>query len=133
LWPGRAEGALVGGNLALLAAGVGTQATLAATGSLAMLEEVGEELFRIDRQLTQLLRAGWFDGVRGIVLGDFIDCGPPDRVRELVVDRLVPLAVPTLAGAPFGHGPRNLAFPFGVPAVLDADAGTLVLRGRALL
>ncbi len=133
LWQGHAEGSLVGGNLALLAAGVGTQGSLPATGSIAVLEDVGEELFRIDRQLTQLLRAGWFDGVRGIVLGEFTDCGPADRVQELLADRLVPLAVPTLAGAPFGHGPRNLAFPYGVPAVLDADAGMLVLREAALL
>ena len=47
-------------------------------------------------------------------------------------DRLVPLGVPMLWGAPFGHGSRNLAFPLGVPAVLDADAGTLVLRDAAL-
>ncbi|HYO40491.1 MAG TPA: DUF4031 domain-containing protein [Nocardioidaceae bacterium] len=133
LWPGRAEGALVGGNLALLASGVGTHGSLAATGSIAVLEDVGAEPFRIDRQLTQLLRAGWFDGVRGIVLGQFTDCGPPERVRQLLTDRLVPLAVPTLSGAPFGHEPRNLAFPYGVPAVLDADAGTLVLREAPLL
>ena len=48
-------------------------------------------------------------------------------------DRLGPLGVPLLWGAPIGHEPRNLAFPFGVPAVLDADAGTLVLREAPLL
>ena len=98
-----------------------------------MLEEIGEEPYRLDRMLTQLLRAGWFDGVRGIVLG---------RVHRLrvarggagpVSDRLAPLGVPLLWGAPVGHEDRNLAFPFGVPAVLDADAGTLVLREAALL
>ena len=41
--------------------------------------------------------------------------------------------MPLLWGAPFGHEDPNLAFPFGVPALLDADAGTLVLREPALL
>jgi muramoyltetrapeptide carboxypeptidase len=130
---GSAEGVLVGGNLALLAAEVGTRTSLPAAGSVVVLEDVGEEVYRLDRLLTQLLRSGWFDGARGIVLGQFTDCASPEAVRDLVVDRLVPLGLPTVLGAAFGHAPRNLAFPFGVPAVLDADAGTLVLREAALL
>ena len=133
LVPGRADGVLVGGNLALLAAEVGTGNSLPATGSIAMLEEVGEPQYRLDRLLTQLLRTGWFDGVRGIVLGDFTDCATPEAVQDLVMDRLAPLGVPMLWGAPVGHERRNLAFPLGVPATLDADAGTLVLREAPLL
>jgi muramoyltetrapeptide carboxypeptidase len=133
LVPGRAEGVLVGGNLALLAAEVGTRNSLRATEAIAVLEEVGEEQYRLDRLFTQLLRAGWFDGVRGIVLGDFTDCASPEAVQDLVVDRLAPLGVPMLWGASIGHEQRNLAFPFGVPATLDAGAGTLVLREPALL
>ncbi len=132
LVPGAAEGVLVGGNLALLAAGVGTPGTMTAAGSIVVLEDVAEDLYRVDRLLTQLLRSGWFDGVLGVVLGDFTDCGSPAAVHDLALDRLGPLGVPVLAGVPFGHETRNLAFPLGVPAVLDADAGTLVLRDAAL-
>jgi muramoyltetrapeptide carboxypeptidase len=133
LVPGRADGVLVGGNVALLAAEVGTRNSLRATASIAVLEEVGEEQYRLDRLFTQLLRTGWFDGVRGIVLGDFTDCASPEAVQDLVMDRLAPLGVPVLWGAAIGHEQRNLAFPFGVPATLDADAGTLVLREPALV
>jgi muramoyltetrapeptide carboxypeptidase len=133
LVPGRAEGVLVGGNVALLAAELGTRHSLPAAESIAVLEEVGEEQYRLDRLLTQMLRTGWFDGVRGIVLGDFTDCASPEAVQDLVMDRLAPLGVPMLWGAPFGHEPHNLAFPLGVPAVLDGDAGTLVLRDAALV
>ena len=132
LVPGAAEGVLVGGNLALLAAGVGTPGTMTAAGSIVVLEDVAEDLYRVDRLLTQLLRSGWFDGVLGVVLGDFTDCGSPAAVHHLALDRLGPLGVPVLAGVPFGHETRNLAFPLGVPAVLDAGAGTLVLRDAAL-
>jgi muramoyltetrapeptide carboxypeptidase len=133
LVPGTARGVLVGGNLALLAAGLGAADVVSAAESIAVLEDVGEELYRIDRMLTQLLRAGWFDGVRGIVLGDFTEGASPEAVQGLMLDRLGPFDVPMLWGAPFGHGPRNLAFPLGVPAELDASAGTLALREPALL
>ncbi|NUS50794.1 MAG: LD-carboxypeptidase [Nocardioidaceae bacterium] len=130
---GRAEGVLVGGNLALLAAEIGSRNSAPAASSIAVLEEIGEEPYRLDRMLTQLLRAGWFDGARGIVVGELTDCGPEHTVRAVVTERLAPLGVPMLWGAPLGHGSRNLAFPLGVPAVLDADEGTLVLREAALV
>jgi muramoyltetrapeptide carboxypeptidase len=133
LVPGTAEGVLVGGNLALLASEVGTENSFRAAESIAVLEDVGEELYRLDRLFTQLLRSGWFDGVRGVVLGDFTDSATPEAVQGLVLDRLGPLGVPLLWGAPLGHEPHNLAFAFGVPAILDAGAGTLVLREPALL
>ncbi|WP_254185370.1 DUF4031 domain-containing protein [Nocardioides panacis] len=133
LVPGRAEGVLVGGNLALLSSEVGTRNSLRAAESIAVLEEIGEEVYRVDRMLTQLLRTGWFDEVRGIVLGAFTDCASPEALQELVGDRLAPLGVPLLWGAPIGHEPRNLAFAFGVPAILDATAGSLVMREAALL
>jgi len=133
LVPGRAEGVLVGGNLALLAAGTGGPTVWPAAGSIAVLEDVSEAVYRLDRQLTQLLRSGWFDGVRGVVLGQLTERVTPEEVADLVGDRLGPLGVPVLMDAPVGHTQRNLAFPLGVPAVLDAAAGTLVLREPALL
>lgn len=132
LVPGVAEGVLVGGNVALLAAEVGTPTSLTAEGSIALLEDVDESTYRLDRMLTQLIRSGWFDDVRGVAVGQFSGCGTEESLRRLVEDRIAPFGVPTLFGVPAGHADRNLAVPFGVPAVLDADAGTLVLREGAL-
>ncbi len=133
LVPGRATGVLAGGNVALLAAALGTPDGVPPADAVAVLEDVAEPLYKLDRLLTQLLRAGWFDRVRGVVLGDFTDCGPPAEVRALMLDRLGGLGIPVVEGAPVGHEPGNLAFPLGVPATLDADAGTLTLREPALL
>ncbi len=132
LVPGVAEGVLVGGTVALLAAEVGTETVMPAAGSIALLEDVDEDLYRLDRMLTHLLRGGWFDGVRGIAVGRFSGCGTEESLRRLFEDRLAPLGVPTLLGVAVGHTDRNLAVPLGLPAVLDADAGTLVLREPAL-
>lgn len=124
---GRCEGVLVGGNVALLAAEAGTPTWRPATGGIAVLEDLDEVPYSLDRLLTQLLRAGWFDGVRGIALGQFTGCGSLEEQRTLFADRLVPLGVPVLLGVPVGHVDRNLAVPFGVRAALDADTGTLVV------
>jgi muramoyltetrapeptide carboxypeptidase len=130
---GRAEGTLVGGNLALLAAELGSGYGTAASGSVVVLEDTNEPLYKVDRLLTQLLRAGWFDGVRGIALGEFVGDESDASVRDLARERLGPLGVPMVAGVPVGHGERNLAFPLGVAVVLDADAGTLELSEAALV
>ena len=67
------------------------------------------------------------------MLGAFTDCASPHALQDLMRDRLAPLGVPLLWGRRSATQPRNLAFAFGVPAVLDASAGSLVMREAALL
>lgn len=131
LAPGVAHGVTVGGCLSLLAAEVGSPtARPGARGGIVVLEDLEEERYRLDRMFTQLLRAGWFDGVAGIALGSWVDC--EDGVRELALDRLGGLGVPMVWELGFGHCRQQLTVPLGVPATLDADAATLVLDGPAL-
>ena len=125
---GVAEGHLVGGNLTVLAAGVGTLWSRPANRAVALLEDVDEQPFRVDRVVTQLLRSGWFDGVRGVALGQFTRCGDPDTVRLLLRRRLEPLGVPVVEDLPVGHVPGNLPVALGVPARLDGTAGTLTVE-----
>ncbi|MFE0192086.1 LD-carboxypeptidase [Streptomyces sp. NPDC059008] len=134
LVPGRARGVTVGGCLAMLASELGTRRARRGTGGgLLLLEDVGEPPYRIDRALTQLLRAGWLDGVAGVVLGSWARCGPYERVREVLRDRLGGLGVPVAEEFGFGHGESALTVPLGVAAELDATAGTLRFTGPALL
>jgi muramoyltetrapeptide carboxypeptidase len=128
--PGRASGVLVGGTVSALASTIGTPESRPANGGIAVLEDVGEVPYRLDSLLTQLLRTGWFDGVRGVVLGSWTDCG--DGAAELVTARLGDLGVPIVTGLPFGHCAPQLTIPLGVAATLDAGAGTLTLHEPAL-
>ncbi|MEU7468528.1 LD-carboxypeptidase [Streptomyces sp. NPDC044984] len=133
LVPGRARGVTLGGCLSLLAADLGTpHARPSARGGLLCLEDVGEETYRLDRCLTQLLRAGWLDGVAGLLLGSWARCEPYDGVRALLADRLGGLGVPVAEQFGFGHCADALTVPFGVTAELDADAGALILDEPAL-
>ena len=121
---GTAEGRLRGGNLALLAASIGTP-TYARPAGIVVIEDVTEDGYRVDRLLTQLLRSGWFEEVTGLVIGDFSDADDQGLVAEVVRDRLEPLGLPMVQGAAIGHEEINLAVPLGLPVRLDATAGTL--------
>lgn len=138
LVPGVAEGRLVGGNLALLAATVGTPYQVDAAGRILFMEEIGEAAYRVDRLLTQLLLAGCFENVAGIALGGFTDrpdldgSGYVDSL-EIVAERLSNLGVPIVGDLPFGHIPSTWTLPEGVPARLDASAGTLEILEPAVV
>ncbi|MFI1398288.1 LD-carboxypeptidase [Streptomyces sp. NPDC020681] len=134
LVPGKARGITLGGCVSLLAADIGTpHARRSARGGLLLIEDVEEEDYRLDRILTQLLRSGWLEGVAGIALGSWAQCGPYDRIRAVLLDRLGGLGVPVVEELGFGHGEPALTMPLGVAAVLDADAGTLTLDEPALI
>jgi muramoyltetrapeptide carboxypeptidase len=133
LVPGRARGVTLGGLLCLLAAELGTPHTRpSAAGGLLCLEDVDEETYRLDRCLTQLLRAGRLAQVRGILLGSWEGCSDRTEVRALLADRLGGLGVPVAEEFGFGHCAGALTIPLGVAAELDADAGTLTLDEPAL-
>lgn len=124
LAPGTAAGVLMGGNLSLLAAELGTPYSRPARGAIVLLEEVEEPPYRIDRLLTQLLRSGWFEGARAIVVGAFTGCGVPAQVDAVLADRLLPLGVPTVAGLDVGHTATSGLVPFGVAAELKASGSS---------
>ncbi|PZG21857.1 S66 peptidase family protein [Nonomuraea aridisoli] len=124
---GRAEGVLSGGNLSLLASMCGTRWQPSFAGRIAFLEDIGEEPYRIDRMLTQLLHAGAFDGVRGIALGSWVQCGDPYAV---LVERLGPLGVPILAGLPVGHESPQMSVWLGTLGVIDTESCSLTGSNR---
>lgn len=123
---GVAEGPLLGGNLAVLAAMVGTPLAPSLDHAILFLEDVGEAPYRLDRMLTQLLLSGALDRVAGVLLGTFTRCeAGPDGTTALDVleERLTPLGVPVLSGVEAGHGPEPLELPFGSRVRVDAGAG----------
>ena len=127
--PGRASGVLVGGNLSLVAALLGTPWAWPTAGTLLFLEDVSEALYRVDRLLTQLRLAGVLEGARGFVLGSFTEDGDP---RAVLHEHLAGLGKPVLTGWPAGHAVPNRALPLGARVTLDADAGTLTLDEAVL-
>jgi len=130
---GTAHGRLVGGNLALLAALVGTPYAPDYSGAIVVIEDVNEAHYRIDRMLTHLRLSGALSGCAGIVFGRFTDIPPEFGDEEWTLDRVLADAarragVPCVSGAPFGHIDEQWTIPLGAQAELDADARTLIVR-----
>jgi muramoyltetrapeptide carboxypeptidase len=130
--PGQAEGRITGGNLALVAATLGTPYEIETAGRLLFLEDIGERPYRIDRYLSQLRLAGKLREVAGIVLGYFTDCLPAEgekslALKEVLADYMDPLTIPVVCNFPAGHEVPNVTLPLGVLARLDADRGCLEL------
>ncbi len=131
LSPGIAEGTLLGGTLSVLATLLGTPYEPLWDGCILFIEDVGENVYKIDRLLTHFRNAGVLHRIAGMVLGAFT--GIPDdtinrRLDVVLNEILLPLNIPVIQGFPFGHIPTKVTLPYGTPAFLDANTGTLTLR-----
>ena len=140
--PGTASGQLIGGNMSLIAATMGTPYEIETRGKILFIEDVGEEPYRIDRMLTHLRLAGKFDGVAGVIFGECAGCAPADfkpsfaspyGLGETVDNILGALKVPVLSGLTIGHTTDQLTLPLGLMATLDADQGTLDIKEAGVI
>lgn len=137
---GVAQGRLVGGNLSLICAGLGTPFAPTYRGKILFFEETGERPYRLDRMLTQLWNAGILAQVAGVAVGVNRDCedakagGAEYRqtAAEVVKERLASLRVPVVTGLPFGHVEWNATLPVGARARLDGDRGELIITESAV-
>jgi len=130
---GLCEGVLVGGNLSLLIASIGTPYALDARGTVVFIEEIDEEPYRVDRMLTQLAQAGVFTDCAGVILGAFTDCaakypGESLSCTTVLADRFAGLGKPVLSGLACGHCLPTLSLPLGANVRLDADKCEITIQ-----
>ncbi|MBI3347500.1 MAG: LD-carboxypeptidase [Burkholderiales bacterium] len=124
---GSAQGRLIGGNLAMFCALLGTPFMPDVDGALLFIEDISEEPYRVDRMLSQLRLAGVLDHIAGLLVGSFSGVESQDAVQAVLADHLSRLRCPVLAGWPAGHGQPNRPLPLGVMARMDVEAGQLTL------
>ncbi|MCS6966900.1 MAG: LD-carboxypeptidase, partial [Candidatus Kapabacteria bacterium] len=135
--PGIACGPLIGGNLSLLVSLLGTLYEPDTRGAVLFLEDIGEEPYRVDRMLTQLLLAGKLQHCVAVLVGRFrapwgrgqrssgIGWQPP--LRDILRERLGGLGIPVLASLPLGHVRSKLTLPLGVWAEVNTSTCTIRL------
>jgi len=136
---GRATGPLAGGNLSLIAGLTGTDYELDARGRVLLLEDMGEQPYRVDRMLCQLALAGKLSQAAGVVVGEMVDCeftpeaapSPPLLLADTLADHLAGLGRPVISGLPCGHGRDKWTIPFGVLATVDGYKARLVVEEAA--
>lgn len=142
LKPGSATGPLIGGNLTVFNALIGTPYQPRFKGSILFFEDVEEAPYRFDGRLTHLLNAGLLQQVAGVAVGNNKNCIDPDAakskeyhqtVEDVLNDRLLPLGVPVVSGLPFGHVRENATIPMGLQATLDGVNGDLIINEAAVV
>ena len=123
---GVVEGRLIGGNLSIISAMSGTEFDIDLRDKILLLEDVNEDLYRIDRMLTQLSLRPDVCSLKGVVFGKFRGCG---RIKDLIYlfDEFVRrLKVPAIYGIDIGHIRDNLTIPLNIMYSLDASKCILV-------
>lgn len=135
--PGVARGRMLGGNLSVLAAIVGSPYLPDWDGAILFLEDVGEDLYRVDRMMTTLRLAGILDRIRGFVFGTCSDCEPGEgyaslTLEEILEDHIAPLKVPAWRGAMIGHRMPQFTIAEGVQVEIDAGAGRITMLEPAV-
>lgn len=130
--PGVGKGEITGGCLTLLCRSLGTPYEIQTRNKILLIEDVNEAPYKIDGMLWQLKAAGKFKDVKGIVLGEMVNCHPKKTgagaMGHLYHEMFDGLAIPIVTNFPIGHGKEMWTLPFGVSATLNAEAKTIQLQ-----
>lgn len=121
---GRSKGPLIGGNLCLLAALCGSRSQPDMKGKLLFIEDTGEYKYSIDRMMLTLKRAGWLDGLAGLIVGGFTEGKDTDEPFgqtewELIYDKVKDYGYPVAFGFPVGHQKHNYTLKEGAVYTLQ--------------
>jgi len=139
--PGKASGRLTGGNLSMIASLMGTPYEIETKGKILLLEDVGEEPYRIDRMLYQLKHAKKLQEAAGIIFGECSECNLEgkasktwdDSLGEVLNKVFADIKVPVFFGLTFGHTADQLTLPFSVESEMDADACILKITESGVI
>ncbi|NEO33583.1 MAG: LD-carboxypeptidase [Symploca sp. SIO3C6] len=136
---GKANGRLVGGNLSVLAAMVGSSYLPNWKNTILFVEDIGEDFYRIDRLLTQLKLAGILEQVSGFIFGKCTNCtegddGKPSlTLAQVLSDHIKPLGIPAWYGSMIGHVRDKFTVPVGVKVEIDANKGIIKMLESAVI
>lgn len=127
---GIAEGEIIGGNISILCSTLGTPYEVETDGKILFMEDLNTEPWVMDHMMAHLENAGKFKNVKGIVIGECVDCEPrahnpnyyvDTSLEDIFEDYLKPLGIPILYGLPLGHTYDIATIPMGVNVRVDAD------------
>lgn len=132
IFPGSAQGVILGGNLTVLSSLSGTPYYPDFTNAILFLEDIGEDPYKIDRMMSTLRLNGTLGKIKGFIFGQCTDCNPSGGFGSLTLDDLwddyiVPLKIPAYKGAMIGHVPKQFVVPHGAEVSMDASKGTFQL------
>lgn len=139
LTKGRGEGKILGGNLAVLTSIMGTEFFPVFKDTILIIEDIGEQPYRVDRLLNQLKLAKIFEQINGVILGRFVDCYETDKTKKsielnsVISHYFADLKIPVLYSFSHGHVKENLTIPFGVKTKVNSSRGFVEILESAVI
>ena len=138
IYHGKAEGRLLGGNLSILVSMLASPYLPLFDNSVLFIEEVGEEYYRIDRMLSSLKLSGILSRIKGFIFGYCTSCNPSLNsdnlsLKQIVLDYISDLRIPSWVGFPIGHENDNLTLPIGNKVQIDSSMRTITLLEPAVI
>jgi muramoyltetrapeptide carboxypeptidase len=136
--PGRVRGRLLGGNLSVLTSAIGSSYLPSWQQAILFVEEIGEDIYRVDRMLTQLKLAGVLEQLSGFIFAQCVDCSSDDdqqfslTLEQVLFDLIKPLGIPAWYGAAIGHIEDKFTIPVGLEVEIDALQGTIQMLEPAV-
>jgi muramoyltetrapeptide carboxypeptidase len=126
--PGYTEGPVVGGNLTMLINSIGTKTHLDTHGKILFLEDVSEKLYRVDRMIVHMKRAGMLEGLKGMIIGHFTSMSRQDTfgfsLQDIISDHIEEFNFPVCFDAPIGHIMPNYPMIIGRKITLNVELGS---------
>ncbi len=135
---GKARGALIGGNLTIISTMLGSEYLPSFDGAILFVEDVGEDIYRVDRMLTHLKISRVLDRINGFIFGQCTNCLPSGgyasfTLKEVIRDHIAPLNIPAWYGAIIGHVEPVLTFAIGTQVEIDATLGKITMTESAVI
>lgn len=136
--PGKVTGDLLGGNLSVLTGIMGSEFFPSQwENKILYLEDVGEQIYAIDRMMSQLKLSGVLNKITGFVFGKCSDCKPGSGFGSLTLEEVIdhyikPLKIPAYSGAMIGHIDDNATIPNGLKVEMNSTAGTIQMLSPAV-
>lgn len=139
IYPGQGRGRLIGGNLSVLSALVGSKYLPNWQNTILFVEDVGEDIYRIDRMLTHLKLAGILEQLSGFIFGQCTFCTPGEgnepslTLPQVLTDLIQPLKIPAWYGSMIGHIREQFTLPLGIEVEIDTQKGTIRMLETAVV
>lgn len=134
---GKVTAPVIGGNLTMLHTMLGSETSIDTNGKILFFEEVGEYAYHIDRMLQSLKRAGYFDGLKGMIVGDISKVRKNTTefgrtVEEIILDAVAEYDFPVAFEVPVGHEEENRALILGATIALNVgkDESSIIFQGQ---
>lgn len=131
---GKATGTLFGGNLSVFTSVLGSKYNKIPRNGILLIEDIGEEPYRIDRMIYQLKISGVFNKVKGLIVGQFTKYDEDNKMYgtlyESILSAVKEFDFPVCFGFPTGHTNINLPIVMGGNATLTVNKESVLLKQR---